>query len=59
MLTQEELKFCEAVGARVEEQYELYDGADLCFNLKETGIIRTNASVDEAARIVAMHLAQA
>lgn len=54
-----EVNFCQLVGARVTEQYDLDDGADLCFNLLERGTISEDASVDEAARIVAMHLMQA
>lgn len=47
------------VDARVEEQYDVTDGGDLCYNLMDQGTIPENASVDEAARIVAMHLLQA
>jgi hypothetical protein len=47
------------VEARVEEQYGLQDGGDLCYNLLDNGTIPESASVDEAARIVAMHLQQA
>lgn len=54
-----EVNFCQLVGDRVEEQYGLEDGADLCFNLLEARVIAEDASVDEAARIVAMHLQQA
>jgi hypothetical protein len=54
-----EVNFCGLVGARVSEQYGLDDGADLCFNLLESGVIDQDAGVDEASRIVAMHLAQA
>ena len=51
--------FADEVDARVEEQYGLLDGGDLCYNLQESGVIPENASVDEAARIVAMHISQA
>lgn len=51
--------FAKLVDARVEEQYDLTDGGDLCYNLQESGVIPEDASVDEAARIVAMHLMQA
>lgn len=51
--------FSSMVDARVEEQYDLEDGGDLCYNLMESGVIPENANVDEAARIVAMHLLQA
>jgi len=54
-----EVNFCQLVGARVAEQYDVEDGADLCFNLLELGTISEDASVDEAARIVAMHILQA
>ena len=54
-----EVNFCGLVGDRVSEQYGLDDGADLCFNLLESGVIDQDAGVDEASRIVAMHLAQA
>ena len=56
---EDEVLFCDKVEKRVEEQYGLTDGADLCFNLLESGVIPEDASVDEAARIVAMHMAQA
>lgn len=51
--------FSQQVDARVEEQYDLQDGGDLCYNLLDTGVISETATVDEAARIVAMHLEQA
>lgn len=56
---EQEVDFCDLVDKRVEEQYDLEDGGSLCFNLLESGVIPENASVDEAARIVAMHLMQA
>ena len=49
---------CQLVNARVLEQYQLDDGGALCFNLLESGVIRGSATVDEAARIVAMHMSQ-
>jgi hypothetical protein len=55
----DEVNFCDLVEKRVEEQYDLTDGGDLCFNLLESGVIAPDASVDEAARIVAMHMEQA
>lgn len=59
MLTEfEELNFCALVSARVEALYGLQDGADLCFNLLESRTIPEDASIDEAARIVAQHLEQ-
>jgi hypothetical protein len=54
-----EVNFCSLVAARVEEQFGLQDGADLCFNLQEARVIAEDASIDEAARIVAMHMLQA
>lgn len=53
------LNFTDLVEARVEEQYGLLDGGDLCFNLIEQGVISEEHGVDEAARIVAMHMEQA
>ena len=58
-MEEDEVNFCKLVGRRVEEQFDLDDGDDLCFNLLESGVIREDASVDEAARIVAMHIQQA
>jgi hypothetical protein len=49
----------EKVDACVEEQYGLTDGGDLCYNLMDSGTIPEDATVDEAARIVAQHLLQA
>ena len=51
--------FSNRVDARVEEQYDLYDGGDLCYNLIERGVIDMAKGEDEAARIVAMHIQQA
>ena len=56
---QQEVDFCDLVEARVEEQYNLQDGGDLCFNLLESGVISEEHGIDEAARIVAMHMEQA
>lgn len=53
------LNFTDLVEDRVEEQYGLLDGGDLCFNLIEQGVISEEHGVDEAARIVAMHMEQA
>jgi hypothetical protein len=55
----DEINFCALVGACVEKQYGLEDGDDLCFNLLERGTIPEDASVDEAALIVAQHIQQA
>jgi len=52
-------EFCRAVDARVEEQYEIQDGGDLCYNLIDMGVISMDDGVDEAARIVAQHIEQA
>jgi hypothetical protein len=51
--------FAMMVGARVLEQYDVEDGSDLCYNLMDQGTIPEDATVDEAARIVAMHILQA
>ena len=59
MNEEDEVDFCALVDKRVEEQYDLTDGGDLCFNLLESRAIPEAATVDEAARIVAMHLLQA
>jgi hypothetical protein len=56
---QTEVDFCGLVAARVSEQYGFDDGADLCFNLLESGQIDQDASVEQASRQVAMHLDQA
>lgn len=52
-------QFTQAVGDRVDEQYGLADGDDLCHSLIEAGIITLSMSTDEAARIVAQHMMQA
>ena len=54
-----EVNFCEIVADRVLIMYGLEDGADLCFNLLESGVIAEDATVEQAARIVAQHLQQA
>ena len=60
MLNEEqEVDFCELVGVVVEQQYGYQDGADLCFNLLEMGTISEDASIEDAAQIVAQHMAQA
>lgn len=51
--------FSMMVDRRVEEQYGFEDGGDLCYNLLDSGTIPETATVDEAARIVAMHIGQA
>ncbi len=54
-----EVNFCQLVGERVRLDFDLTDGSDLCFNLLESRVIPEDASVEEAARIVAMHMEQA
>lgn len=55
---EDEVNFCELVAAEVKRQYG-YDGtADLCFNLLESGVIDQDATVNQAARIVAQHMEQ-
>jgi len=54
-----EVNFCERVSEIVLRDYDLEDGADLCFNLLEMGRIPKEASLEQAARIVAQHLLQA
>ncbi len=54
-----EVNFCHYVGEIVLRDYDLEDGADLCFNLLEMRRIPEDASLEEAARIVAQHLLQA
>ena len=52
-------QFCQQVDARCQEQFDVQDGGDLCFSLLETGVVREEQGVDEAARIVAQHVLQA
>lgn len=47
------------VDKRVEEQYDIQDGGDLCYNLMDMGEIPEDSTVDESARIVAMRIEQA
>ena len=51
-------QFCADVGKRAET-YGVEDGADLCWNLIEMGVIVPTDGVEEAARIVAQHVLQA
>ena len=51
-------QFCTDVGKRAET-YGVEDGADLCHNLIEMGVINPMDSVEEAARVVAQHVLQA
>lgn len=53
-----EVDFCRLVEAYVSKHYQLDDGADLCFTLLESGRISEDATIEEAARIVAQHLLQ-
>ncbi len=52
----DEVDFCALMEARVEEQYDLQDGGSLCFSLLEIGVIDEDATVDEAAHIVALYI---
>lgn len=51
-------EFTDAVERTVEQMYGFEDGGDLCHNLMEAGVIGDNASIEQAAMIVAQHLAQ-
>jgi len=51
--------FADKVDAYCETHYDLEDGGDLCYNLQDQGVIPEDASVEEAARIVAQHIQQA
>lgn len=50
--------FCDLVDEKVEREYGLEDGGDLCFNLLESGEIWVSDGVDKAAQIVAQRLLQ-
>ena len=52
-------RFTAQVGEHVLDAYDLEDGSDLCFTLLEMDVVRTDMTVEEAARIVAMHMEQA
>lgn len=54
-----EVNFCEIVGDMASIMYGVDDGADLCFNLLESGVISEDATAEQAARIVAQHMVQA
>lgn len=56
---EDEVNFCQLVADEVERDYGFVDGGDLCFNLLEAGVIPEDATVSQAARIVAQHMAQA
>lgn len=51
--------FASKVDVIVEQQYDITDGGDLCYNLMESGVIPADATVEQAARTVAQHLLQA
>ena len=52
-------EFAQSVGEKVKNWYGLEDGADLCFNLVEQGVIDMRDSEAVAACQVAMHMEQA
>ena len=52
-------EFSKLVDAFVEEQFDIQDAGDLCYNLLESGVIREDMGVDEAALIVARYILQA
>ena len=54
-----EVGFCQLVGKWALKCYGVEDGADLCFNLLESGVIPEDATVGAAANIVAQHILQA
>ena len=47
------------VDKQVEEQYDIQDGGDLCYNLMDMGEIDEDSTVEESARIVAQRIEQA
>ena len=51
--------FSEKVDKICEDQYDLCDGGDLCYNLVEQGVIDPANGEDAAARVVAQHIQQA
>ena len=53
-----EFNFSDRVAENVLRDYGLDDAADLCFNLLELGRIPEDASLEQAAGIVAQHLLQ-
>ncbi len=55
----DKFKLSNLVGKQVESEYGYLDARGLCFNLLESGVIPEDATVDEAARIVAQHINQA
>lgn len=57
MTTSEMLDFCTRVAEVAKQNYNIDDGADLCFNLMEQGLIEggNDAYLERAARIVVLH----
>lgn len=53
------LDFCDAVEVAVQQQFGEADAGDLCWNLLETGVVTPDMGVENAARVVAMHILQA
>lgn len=51
--------FCDEVDALVEKDYGYSDGGDLCFNLIESGVVKVDDGVQQAAATVAQHIGQA
>jgi hypothetical protein len=52
-------QFCYEVGDIVQREYGIDDGADLCYNLVEMGVIEMQAGFSHAAHVVAQHIEQA
>ncbi len=52
-------EFLNQVEEICETEYDILDAGDLCFNLFESGVINSSATVEQAARIVAQHCQQA
>lgn len=51
-------EFCKEVGIRVKDEYDVDDGADLCYNLLDMGVITLEDGVRRAATVVAQHMLQ-
>jgi hypothetical protein len=52
-------EFSRMVGKMVQNEYGLDDGAGLCYNLVESGVIKMEDGTANAARQVAQHMEQA
>lgn len=52
-------EFCKEVGIRAKDEYDVDDGADLCYNLLDMGVLTLEDSIRRAAQIVAQHILQA